>query len=85
MEPRAKAQKNVNVTVPLFLSGFLARVSRQSHLPAKSTKEVQPAVVYRSPGVYLKTDENPGKSQLGDRPMKALRQSSPQMGSLASK
>ena len=30
-------------------------------------KEMIPEAVYRSPGIFLMADENPGKSQLGDR------------------
>ena len=31
-----------------------------------------PGTVYRSPGIYLTVEKNPGKLQLGDRPMKAM-------------
>ena len=42
--------------------------------------------VQKSPGIYLKAEENPGKPQLGDRLMMGLcDQSSPHMGSLSSK
>ena len=41
--------------------------------------------VRRSPGICLKAEENPRKSQLGHRLMKGLcDQSSPQMGSVGS-
>ena len=76
-----------------LLSGFLApdllsRMSRQSLLPAndKGDNSMMPRAVHRSPGTYLKAEENPGKPQLGDSLMKGLYdQSSPQMGSLSSK
>ena len=34
--------------------------------------EMIPGAVHRSPGICLKTEENPGKPQLGDRLMKGL-------------
>ena len=40
-----------------------------------------PEAVHRSPGICLMAEENPGKPELGDRPMKGMSdQSSPQMG-----
>ena len=52
----------------------------------KGDNEVILGAVHRSPGICLKAEENPRKSQLGDRLMKGLcDQSSPQMGSLSSK
>ena len=42
-----------------------------------------PGAVHRSPEMFLTAEENPGKSQLGDRLMKGLcDQSSPKMASL---
>ena len=35
--------------------------------------EVKSEVVHRSPGIYLRAKENPGKSQLGDRLMMTMR------------
>ena len=32
----------------------------------KGYTEVIPGTVHRSPGIYLKAEENPGKPQLGD-------------------
>ena len=62
------------------LSGFLAngqlhRVSRQSRLSAnyKGDNEMVPGAVHISPGIYIKTENNPGKHQLGDRLMTAVR------------
>ena len=60
-----------------LLSGFLAkdhlpRVSCQS-VNDKGVNEVKPGVLHRSPGICLRAVENPEKSQLGDRLMKAVR------------
>ena len=35
--------------------------------------EMIPGAVHRSPGICVSTEENPGKSQLGDFMMKVLR------------
>ena len=52
----------------------------------KIENETIPRAVHRSPGISLKTEENPGKPQLGGRLMKRLYdQSSPQMEFLSSK
>ena len=52
----------------------------------KGNNEMIPGAVHRSPGIFLKTAENPVKHHVGDRLMKGLyEQSSPQMGSLISK
>jgi hypothetical protein len=56
-----------------LLSGFLAkrhvpRVSLQSLLSANDSDiEIIPRTVHRSPGIYLKVEENIGKPQLADR------------------
>jgi hypothetical protein len=56
-----------------LLSGFLAngylpRVSCQSRLSANDKgDEMTPGAVRRSHGIYLTTEENLGKPQLGDR------------------
>ena len=51
----------------------------------KGDNEMIPGAVHRSPGICLTAEENPGKPQLGNRPMKGLcDQSSLQMGSLSS-
>ena len=39
----------------------------------KGDKELIPEVVHRSPVIFLTTEENPGKPQLEDRLMKAVR------------
>jgi hypothetical protein len=60
-----------------LLSGFLAK----GYLPRvaclsnndKSYNEVKPDTVHRSPGIYLMTEENPGKTQLGGHVMSAVR------------
>ena len=52
----------------------------------KGDNEMILAAVHRSPGICLTAEENPRKSQLGDRLMKGMcNHSSPQMGSLSSK
>ena len=52
----------------------------------KGDNEMIPEDVLRSLGICLTAEENRGKSQLGDRLMKGLRdQSLPRMGSLSSK
>ena len=61
-----------------FLSGFLA-LSVTSVMSVGD--EVKPRTMCRS-GIYLTAEENPGKPQLGDRLMKAVR---PSMGSLTVK
>ena len=50
------------------------RVSRQSCLSAndKGDNEVTTGAVHRSPGISLKAEENPGKSQLRDNLIKAV-------------
>ena len=62
-------------------------VSCQSHLLAndKGDNEMIPGAVHRSPGVYLIAEANLRKLQLGDRMMKAVWQSSPQIGSNTSR
>ena len=61
------------------MSGFLAksylpRVSRQLNLSVnKSDREIISGLVRRYPGIYLTAEENPGKPQLGNRLIKALR------------
>ena len=44
-----------------LVTGHLSRVSRQSHLSAgdKSENKVKSGAVHRSPGIYLRTGENP--------------------------
>ena len=62
--------------LPGFLAkDYLPRVSRQSSLSAKDNcgNEMKPGAIHRSPGIYLTADENPGRSQLGDRLIKATR------------
>ena len=39
----------------------------------KGDNEIIPGVVYRSPGIYLRAEENPGKPRLGDRLTNAVR------------
>ena len=39
----------------------------------KRDNEVAPGTMHRSPGIYLMVEENPQKSQQGDRLMKAVR------------
>ena len=56
-------------------------MSRQS---ANDTVNNEGAV-YRSPGMYLTAEKNPGKPQLGDYQWKLCDHSSPQIGSLTSK
>ena len=53
----------------------LSRVSRQPRLSAndKGDNAVKPGNVHRSPRIYLLVEENPGKPQLGDGLMKAVR------------
>ena len=53
----------------------LARASRQSRLSTnyKGDNEMIPSSVHRSPSIYLTSEENPGKLQLGDRLMKTVR------------
>ena len=50
-----------------LVNDHLPRVSLQSRLSAndKGDNEIIPRTVLRSPGIYLKAEENPGKSQLG--------------------
>ena len=76
MEPWAAAKKSFKLVwrCHQFPSGFLTKghlpqVSCQSHLPAndKGDNEMIPGAVHRTPGIYLIAEENPGKSQLGDR------------------
>ena len=57
----------------------LSRVSRQSRLPAndKGGNEMILRVVHRFPVINLIAEENPGKSQLGDRRWTLCDQSSP--------
>ena len=52
----------------------MPRVSRQSRvLDEKDGYEMIPGAVHRSLGIYLTAEKKPGKLQLGDRLMKALR------------
>ena len=44
-----------------------------SFLGEKSDSEMKSEAVHRSPGIYLKAEEIPGKPQLGDRQKKAMR------------
>ena len=62
-------------------------VSYQSCLSAndKGVNEMLLGAVCRSPGIYIVTDENPGKPQLGDHLIKTVWPSLPQMGSLTSR
>ena len=62
------------------MSGFLAngnlpQLSRQSRLSAndKDDSEMIPGAVPKSQGIFLAAEENPGKPQLGNRVMKAVR------------
>ena len=51
----------------------------------KGDNETIPGAAHRSPAICLTAEENPEKSQLGDRLMKGLcDQSLPQMGSFSS-
>ena len=87
LEPK---KLSVSVAGPL-LSGFLAkdqlpRVSVTSVANDKGDNEMILGAVHRSPGICLTAEENPRKSQLGDRLMKGLcDQSTSQMGFLSSK
>ena len=49
-------------------------MSLQSRLSA-NYKDIEniPGAVHRSPGIYLRTEENPGKPQLRGRLMKTVR------------
>jgi hypothetical protein len=60
---------------------------RVSHVANdKGGNEMILGAVHRFPGIFCMAEENPGKPQLRNRPMKGLcEQSSPQMGSLSSK
>ena len=54
--------------VRFLANGHLPRVSPQSHLSANGMGvEMISEAMYRSPGIYLPAEENPGKPQLGDR------------------
>ena len=86
MEPWAAIKKSFKLVWGCYqlLSGLLSngqlpRMSRQSLLSADVTRdnEMIPGAVYRFPGVYLISEENPGKSQIGDRLMNAILQSWP--------
>ena len=59
-----------------LLSGFLAnsQFNHVSRLSANDTcdNKVKPGAVHISPGIYVTTEVNPGKFQLGDRLMKAV-------------
>ena len=50
-------------------------MSRQSRLSINdnSDNEMIPGAVYRSPGISLRAEDNPGKHHLGDGLMKAMR------------
>ena len=51
---------------PQLLSMFLTKDPRQSRLSdSNKGDEMIPGAVHRSPGVYLTTEENSGKPQLG--------------------
>ena len=73
-EPWVAAKKTLMLTwrCHQLLSGFLANdhltwISRQLHISAdKGYNGMKPEAVHRSPGIYLTTEENLGKSQLGD-------------------
>ena len=53
----------------------MPRRLRQSRLSAndKGDNEVKPGAGHKSPGIYLTAEENPGKPQLRDHLMRALR------------
>ena len=60
--------------LPEFLAkDHLTRVARQL-ANDKDDNEVKPGTVHRLSRISLTAEENPGKSQLGDRLMKAVRQ-----------
>ena len=50
----------------------------------KGDSEIIPRAVHRSPCIYRKAEQTPGKPQLGDRRWMLCNQSSPQMGSITS-
>ena len=56
-------------------NGHLPRVSRQSLLSSnvKGDNKIKSGAVHRSSGIYFWAEENPRRSQLGDRLMKAVR------------
>ena len=56
----------------LVANGHLPRFSRQS-ANGKGDNEIIPGAVYRSPGICLTVEKIPGKPQLGDHLMKAVR------------
>ena len=60
-----------------LLSGFLTNghVPLQSRLSVNYMRdnEVKPGIVHKSPGIYLKDEENLGKHQLGSNPKKTVR------------
>ena len=64
--------------------GHLPLVSRLS-VNDKDDNEILPRVVYRSLGICLKAEENPGKLPLGDRQLYLCYQSSLQLDSLTCK
>ena len=82
MEPWAAARKSFKLEYRChqLLSGFLAkghlpRVSRQLPLSAndKGDNKIISGAVHRSTNIYPTAEKNSGKSQLGDRLMKAVR------------
>ena len=54
--------------VRVLANDHLPQVSRYSRLSAndKGDNEMTPGTMHRSPGVYLRAEENPGKPHLGD-------------------
>ena len=60
------------------------RVSRQSRLSVsdKGDNDMISGAVNRSPGIYLKAEENPGKLQLGDSRLRRTTSHCPKWGSL---
>ena len=67
-----------------LLFGFLANdhLSRVSRLSTNDINdETKPQVLHRCLGIYLTAEENPWKSELGDRLMKTVGPSLPQLGS----
>ena len=76
----------VSVRVPTQRPLSLSVISVTLVANDKGDSEMMLGAVHRSPDICLMTEENPGKSQLGDHPMKGLcNLSSPQMGSLTLK
>ena len=59
--------------IEVIAKGHLPRVSYPSVANDKGDNEIISGAVRRSSGIYLTAEETPGKSQLGDRLMKAER------------